>query len=198
MEKIRYKPIGGIPSSYSFDKILSDSTKEGTVYLLTETSTSEKYVMKVFAKTKSPKTIAHEIKMQKAFYPYSPKIMLEGKNYFIMEYGTPAVDILKKDPKMIYTFVRDFLQLISFELTSLLSHNDTKLDNIIYLHHRFLFIDFGFTRKSKNCKEIISVLAYSIFKIHKQLSPRFEKEIQALRKVEQTISKLIHIPSLFH
>lgn len=192
---MRNKPIGGIPKAYEFISVLSDNTKEGTVLLLKNKKNKKEVIMKIFSIKKSKKTIEKEIRFQRIFYPYSPKIYYENQNYFIMEKGITVKDYLTKYPNKINKFISDFFRLLKRQLDLKIIHNDTKIDNIMYFPERgsFYFIDFGFSKKIKNCKDALKIFPFSLSKIYNSLlNFGYNKsEIESIKKLIHTIEFLL-------
>lgn len=195
---MRNKPINGIPKYYEFISILSDNTKEGTIILLKNKKIGKEVVMKVFPIKKSKKMIDKEIGFQIKFYPYSPKIYYENKNYFIMEKGITVKDYLTKYPNKINKFISDFFKLLKRQLDLKMIHNDTKMDNIMYFPERggFYFIDFGFSKNIKNCKDAVKIFPISLSKIyHSLLNFGIDKtQIEPIQKlilfIENSLKKI--------
>lgn len=192
---MRNKPIGQIPKDYEYLGILSDNTKEGTILSLRDKKTGQKVVMKIFPTKKSKTTMEREIRFQKKFYPYSPKIYYQNQNYFIMERGIPVKDYLTKYPKKINKFISDFFTLLKRQLDLKMIHNDIKMDNIMYFPARggFYFIDFGYSKDIKNCKYAVKIFPHSLTTIYKSLLHLgFDKcEIESIKKLIHTIEVLL-------
>lgn len=177
MEKARFKPTGVIPKRFKIRKILSDFSKEGTVYELLDQLTHEFVVMKVFSPKKSKKAIQRELDFQDNFQPYSPRILYQGPNYFIMEMGVPVRTILEKNGNISFLrfLFENFGFLIEFQVQNKLLHNDTKLDNLVLLKNKLIFIDFGFSKKAKNETEVYKTVSFSLNKLYKELSKFYPK-----------------------
>jgi serine/threonine protein kinase len=200
MEKARFKPIGPVPERFKILRILSDFSKEGTVYELLDQLTHESVVMKVFSPHKSKTSIKRELDFQEKFHPYSPRVLHKGPNYFIMEMGIPVRTILEKNPGNIdflrFLFV-NFGFLIEFQVQKKLLHNDTKLDNLVLSKNKLIFIDFGFSKNAKNVIEVYKTVSFSLNKLYKELSKFYPKpNLEMFICLENWVSKKAGVPPL--
>ena len=146
------KKIVTFKNKYTKIKQLYEPGKEGTAYLVQNTSNLCNYAMKVFRKTKSEVNIVKEAELQKiaASVGISPAVIdvNSAEKYIVMEeMDTHLFDIMKKQDKDLkVTQQRQIIDIFKKLDECKVFHNDSNILNYMFKNKKLYIIDFGMAK----------------------------------------------------
>lgn len=134
-------------------KQLGNKGKEGTVYLVEDTYTGNRYAMKCFRKNKSSKNLLREVALQDraSTMGVCPKIIDYDtiSKYIVMEYlDHNLYDMLKKRNGLLSQNYQKQMISIFTKLDKIgIFHNDASPLNFMIHNKKLYIIDFGYAKE---------------------------------------------------